>query len=89
MELNAPAQAVNDSQDLTYEMILEEKTRVQREFQQWLDSGTSTESKEFHILREKVYEINKKCQQFENQRFQEMMANQEGDGAGRFRRGGV
>eukprot|EP01033_Poteriospumella_lacustris_P014781 gene14780-10572_t len=85
MTSNAPASA-SDVQDLTYEMIVEEKTRVQRDFQQWLDSGTPTESKEFQIL---VYEINKKCQQFENQRFQELMANQEGDGTGRFRRGGV
>ena len=88
MASNAPASA-SDVQDLTYEMIVEEKTRVQREFQQWLDSGTPTESKELQILREKVYEINRKCQQFENQRFQELMANQEGDGTGRFRRGGV
>lgn len=88
MEASGPV-STDDFKDLTYEIIVEEKNRVQREFQQWLDSGASTESKEFQILREKVYEINKKCQQFENQRFQEMMANQDGDAAGRFRRGGV
>lgn len=81
---------------VSFEVVQEEKKRVQQEYQAFVDSGANTDSEEFRILRKRIYEINSRCQQYENQQFHEMMSQPNDNEPGsslsadsRHRRGGV
>ncbi len=60
--------------------IQEEKKAIHKEYQDFLKSGLTTESKEFLELRKRIYEINSRCKRVENEQFLEMMTQHSSGG---------
>lgn len=51
-----------------------DKETVRQDFQAFLDSGASTDSREFRALRSKIYALNERCKSQAEKQFQEDMA---------------